>query len=66
MEVPRGTKVHPVPMDRFRKHREILEDSGLDDTQRVQVAKHQLLKEERHFEVQMERANKAQASAGSK
>ena len=39
VEVPQGTKVHPVPMDRYTKHRDILEDSGLDDRARVSATK---------------------------
>ena len=39
VEVPCGTKVHPIPMDRYTNHRDILEDSGLDDHDRVSAMK---------------------------
>ena len=64
VKVPCGTKVHPVPVDRYTRHREILEDSGLDGRARVQAAKHQLLKEERRMEQRMEHTHAAGTSAG--
>ncbi len=39
VEVPRGVQIRAVPVSRFQAHRELLEESALDDRQRVEAGK---------------------------